>query len=205
MEGRGRICGRCCGDICHGLVLEQSVPRSGGNGELRVQGIGSILAIVGAVWAVTAQERASLKAIRVGMQLAEARQHRAVLAVSDAALHRVELVAAAISDAGDWRIKLAGAYARPIFDGFSGALNAIPVHLLPSRDAVNALLMLQQHLVFFATTTDELVAGPWQHQGLQRALVQYRDAHERSKAPEDQRALSKLLEQGDSNLKSNVL
>lgn len=169
-----------------------------------VQGIGSILAIVGAVWAVTAQERASLKAIRVGMELADARQHRAVLAVSEAALHRVELVVAAISDAGDWRVRLAGAYARTIFDGFSGALNAIPVHQLPSREAVNALLMLQQHLVFFATNADQLVDGPWKHKDLLPVLEQYREAYERSRDRGDQKVLFDLVEQANSSLKKNV-
>ncbi|WP_434642491.1 hypothetical protein [Achromobacter piechaudii] len=169
-----------------------------------VQGIGSILAIVGAVWAVTAQERASLKAIRVGMELADARQHRAVLAVSEAALHRVELVVAAISNASDWRVRLAGVYVRTIFDGFSAALNAIPVHQLPSRDAVNALLMLQQHLVFFATNADQLVDGPWKHQALQPVLEQYRENYERSRDLEDQKALLDLVEQANSSLKKNV-
>ncbi|OAE52965.1 hypothetical protein A7J67_18345 [Achromobacter xylosoxidans] len=169
-----------------------------------VQGIGSILAILGAVWAAMAQSRSSLEAVRVNLLLTEKRQQRAILAVAEASVARVDSVVAAVEIEQDWRSSLDKVYVRPILDGLVAALSAVPAHSLPTRDAVTAFLMLQQHLVFFANNVDELIAGPWKHGHLGPLLMELRAAFDRSQNPSDQKEMYARVNQANEAFKTNV-
>lgn len=184
------------------FLLDRAFPS--GNFANWVQGIGSILAIIGVVWATSAQTHASIDSVRKNLDWSAEMQRQAAMAVVEASKDRVDQVTAAIQSDNDWRYELAKVYARPILDGLSGALRAFPAHQLPTRNAVAAFLLLQQHLVFFADNTDALIAGPWNHPQLKPKLEQLRASFEVSQVEADREVMLRTVRAGVDGLKTNV-
>lgn len=175
-----------------------------GNFASWVQGIGSILAIVGAVWAVSAQSRAAIETVRKNLDWTEERQRRALLAIVDAAKDRVDKILAVVDQKGEWRGAMLTVYARSILEGLAGALQAFPAHNLPSARAVTAFLLLQQHVIFFTDNTDSLIEGVWRNPILKISLEQSRAAFEATRNPADQERMLELVRSGTDALVENV-
>ncbi len=184
------------------FFLDQWFPS--GNFANWVQGIGSILAIIGAVWAVSVQSRTALDSVRKNLDWTEERQQRAVMAVVDAAKDRVDRILNAINSGDDWQRALLSSYARPIIDGIIGALRGFPAHQLPNGAVVTAFLLLQQHLIFFADNVDELIAGPWKHPEIKDVLEQARHTWEASRKPEDREHMLSIVRVSNDALRQNV-
>ncbi|CKH76264.1 hypothetical protein [Achromobacter xylosoxidans] len=184
------------------FFLDQWFPS--GNFANWVQGIGSILAIIGAVWAVSVQSRTTLDSVRKNLDWTEERQQRAVMAVVDAAKDRVDRILNAINSGDDWQRALLSSYARPIIDGIIGALRGFPAHQLPNGAVVTAFLLLQQHLIFFADNVDELIAGPWKHPEIKDVLEQARHTWEASRKPEDREHMLSIVRVSNDALRQNV-
>lgn len=184
------------------FFLDRAFPT--GNLANWVQGIGSILAIIGVVWTTSAQTRASIESVRKNLDWSAEMQRRAAMAVVDAAKDRVEQITMAIQSEKGWQLNLSNVYVRPILDSLSGALRGFPAHQLPTSGAVAAFLLLQQHLIFIADNTDALIAGPWSHPYLKVNLQGFKESLELTKDPAEVQAMNRAFRASVDVLKSNV-
>lgn len=120
-----------------------------------IQAIGSIAAIAGAVFA--AREGANAAA-----RLKEVKQKRAVLAVVESFLDKVNEIAVVVAAPDDLvNLEFYETYAPSSLDGFLHTMDIVPVLELPTPVAMSAMLNLQRQARLFVSAADELGVGPW--------------------------------------------
>ncbi len=120
-----------------------------------VQAIGSIAAIAGAVYAAREGAKANAK-------LKEAKQHHAVLAITETFLEKVEdLVEAASASYLDSVAQFRAIYSPSSLDVFLRTIDAVPVLELPTPSAMAAMLRFQFHTQLFMSAADRLESGHW--------------------------------------------
>ena len=123
-----------------------------------VQAIGSILAVVGA-WL----------GIRYQLERSEQKRVEAILAVAEAGIERVELVAR-LMDEQDPQIALVRDFHQAMLDGILIAFKGVPVHELQSGRGVIAFMGLQDQLGFIGRAISACIAGPDEHPLYEKSL-----------------------------------
>ncbi|HBJ68942.1 hypothetical protein [Alcaligenes phenolicus] len=120
-----------------------------------VQAIGSIAAIAGAVFAAREGAKATAR-------LKEVRQKRAVLAVVESFLDKVNEIACVVAVHDEHvNLEFYETYSPSSLDGYLHTMDIIPVLELPTPAAMSAMLNLQRQARFFVSAADDLIAGPW--------------------------------------------
>jgi hypothetical protein len=140
--------------IAHSLASHY--PQDGGNNAAWFQGVGTMIAIVGAFVIGERQSRASLQAIADAQMLAERSRRNSIFAVAKAAYARSKHIESAFSGS-DIVSTLFRTYDQSIIDSIVGALSASPVHELGSDDAVISFLGLRDHFVFLGKAIERYV------------------------------------------------
>lgn len=170
-----------------------------------IQAIGSIAAIAGAVFAAREGAKATAR-------LKEVRQKRAVLAVVESFLDKVNEIAYVVAVPDDHvNLKFYETYSPSSLDRFLHTMDAVPVLELPTPVAISAMLNLQRQAKFFVSAADELGVGPWSPKmSTYEHLVKARDKYELCKkeyplgdpaTAEAQMELNNLVCASYSNLK----
>ncbi|WP_156545739.1 hypothetical protein [Cupriavidus sp. D384] len=156
-----------------------------------LQAIGSIGAILGAIWVVRYQGDLALRARR-----------QAFLAVAEAAKTRADDFAALL-EGKDARQSMTVHFHQSIIDGLVGALSAMPVHELNSRESVIAMLTIRDQVVFLGNSIRTLVDGAWKHPEMRPVLEEARDGHPGE--PKDLRPLGEMVREFERVLADNAL
>jgi hypothetical protein len=140
-----------------------------------LQAIGSIGAILGAVWIGNRQVRAALSA----EARASAGRRKSILAIAEAAYAHSEQFRRLLEEP-DQRASLSLNYHESIINGIVEALAGIPFHEVGSRDGVMAVLSLRDQLLFLKKSIEIFLAGPWKHPDIGPDLERYRLAGEKA-------------------------
>lgn len=120
-----------------------------------VQAIGSILAIAGAVYAAR-------EGVKATARLKEAKQNKAVLAIIETFIERVDDLAEAASAPYMEALPLFSTrYSPSSLDAYLRAIDAVPVLKLSTPSSMSAMLGFQFHSRLFLYTADAFHSGPW--------------------------------------------
>ncbi|APZ02709.1 hypothetical protein NX871_12975 [Burkholderia thailandensis] len=140
-----------------------------------LQAIGSIAAIVGALWVAERQAKGAIESIK--MQVARAAQDRrdSAVAIADAAWERAEMIRStmSIADVNAVRVELYKTYDRSIIDGLVRALQGIPMHEIGSSKGVSELLLLIDQFTFLARSIQVFFDGPMRDPEVGPNIEQY--------------------------------
>ncbi|UTM01726.1 hypothetical protein MID00_19945 [Alcaligenes sp. NLF5-7] len=129
--------------------------KEAGHAAAWVQAVGSIAAILGAIYA--ARESAKTSA-----RLKEERHRRGVLAIIDSFFVAVKNISGLISVPHQHvNPDFYASYSSASFNGFLRNLDIVPVLELPTPAAMSSMLGLQIESKLFVSAADALVAGPW--------------------------------------------
>lgn len=151
-----------------------------------VQAVGSIAAIVGAVWG-----------IRYQMERSERKRLESILAVAEAAIERVDLVGRLMSEP-DPRISLVREFDQSMLDGVLSAFAGVPVHEVQSGKGVIALMALRDQLGFLGRAIAVCIDGPDSNPPFERIL-------QKTLVSEGPDAWQELRVRFDGILKENVM
>ena len=118
-----------------------------------VQAVGSIVAIVGAVWATKIQTKVAIDAVLTQHKLEREERRKAAKAIVEAAMFRASDIRKQFTSAArvdEVQSLIRKSYDKTILDGLAHAMYGIPVHELGSSVAVTELLLLRDQFVFLA-------------------------------------------------------
>lgn len=141
-----------------------------------VQAIGSIAAIAGAVFAAREGAKATAR-------LKEVKQKRAVLAVVESFLEKVnEIDDVVVVPDEHVNFDFYRTYSPSSLDGFLRTMEIVHVLEMPTPAAMSAMLAIQRQARLFVSAADALEAGPWSptYFGYEK-LVRVRDQYESCK------------------------
>ncbi len=143
-----------------------------------VQAIGSILALVIAIWVSKAP-----------INHAAMVKRKTIFAIVEAAYTHARNIRNAIeaTDPQDWptgnNYLIYKVYNKVVIEGVVKALQGIPMHELGSSKGVLALLSLTDQMVFLGSAIEALLQGPSRHPGMAKAMEGIRsDDYERRQA-----------------------
>ncbi|WP_146230008.1 hypothetical protein [Paraburkholderia tropica] len=163
-----------------------------------IQAVGSIVAILGAYYVGERQSRAALASVERGHTLAEQAKRRAILAIGEAAFERAQKIENVLKGERP-RENMFLVYDKSIARSISGALSAIPLQDVGSREGVLAILDLRDQFVFLEQSMDAFLAGPWKHPELKLTLEEYKNGY-----PGYPNVLNDLLKTSFEALNKNV-
>lgn len=152
-----------------------------------VQAIGSIGAILGAVWVARHQQRVEM-----------VKRRDAIFAVATAAVLRTDEIAKHLENK-DPQSAMALHFHRSITDSVVSAMNSVPLHEIGMPNAILAFASMRDQIGFLAYSVEQLVAGPWRHEDLGKHLE--RAKYDFADEPETYR---ELIEQANRSLAHNV-
>lgn len=146
-----KTCSLIAGGFIVGLFVTaffKYLPSNSGEWASWVQAVGSIGAIVGAVWVASSQS-------------ADARREKqaAIFAVAHAAVEEARKIRSYLQ-ASDPEVELSTSYHKSILESYFGALSSCPVYELHSPKAVTALLMLRDQFLFLRNSVETCLVGP---------------------------------------------
>lgn len=152
-----------------------------------VQAIGSIGAILGAVWVAKHQQRVEMT-----------KRRDAIFAVATAAVLRTDEIAKHLEHK-DPQSAMALHFHRSITDSVISAMNSVPLHDIGTPNAILAFASMRDQIGFLTCSVEQLVAGPWRHEELGKHL-------ERAKRDfaDDPETFLELVRQANRNLANNV-
>lgn len=152
-----------------------------------VQAVGSIGAIVGAIWAVT-------------HQMGNARTDRvaAILAVAEAARDRAKEFSLAL-DAENPRLDLWSKFHPSVIASYVAALSAVQVHEIRSAAGIIAFLSLRDQFVFMGRAIEIFLEGPGQHEEMKKGLEDAQRAY-----PDNNQYLRDLYNESEKVLSDNA-
>lgn len=151
-----------------------------------VQAVGSVLAIVGTVWAVQFQSASALRD-----------RKEAILGVADAVQTWSKKIREMLSETRP-RSTLQTKFHDSVLKGLIGALGSIPIQDVGRGEAVVAFLDLRNQLAFLSKAIEEYAPSPWVDQEFVKTYEQMKD----SGATREQ--LAELLEIHESVLLGNI-
>lgn len=154
-----------------------------------VQAIGSVAAIIGAIWIATAQGRSARREKQI-----------AIFAVVHAAVVEARRIRKLLRT-DDPELELSAKYHHSIIDSYFGALSNCPVHELHSPAAVTAHLMLRDQFSFLRTAIEICIDGPSKHPNFKREHEELEDAY---MSPENRRQLQERIERQRKTLRGDV-
>lgn len=163
-----------------------------------IQAVGSIVAILGAYYVGERQGRTALASVERGHTLAERAKRRAILAIGEAAFERAKKIENVLKGEKP-RENMFLVYDKSIARSISGALSAIQLQDVGSREGVLAILDIRDQFVFLEQSMDVFLAGPWKHPELKLALEEYKNGY-----PDRPNLLSDLLKTSFGVLAANV-
>ncbi|RQY73100.1 hypothetical protein DF110_06010 [Burkholderia stagnalis] len=118
-----------------------------------VQAVGSVVAIMGAVWATKSQTKVAIDAVVTQHKLEREERRKAAKAIVEAAMLRASEIRKQFTSANradEVQTLIRKSYDKTILDGLVHAMYGIPVHELGSSVAVTELLLLRDQFVFLA-------------------------------------------------------
>ncbi|SAI62964.1 Uncharacterised protein [Bordetella trematum] len=131
-----------------------------------IQAVGSIVAIMGAVYA--AREGA-----RTSARMEDMRRQKGVLLVVGLLSDKADAMSKVVKLPGNsWKQEFDKIYAPNSLDGAVRALHSVPALDLPTADAIAALLELQRLFPFVILRADEVSRGPWSCNPDMRAVLE---------------------------------
>ncbi len=169
-----------------GMKLEADMGDAGKSLSGWVQAVGSIAAILGAVYVTRMQM----------VHVAKSRR-AAIVAIGEAAMTRVDEVEKLVSEKNP-RAALFARFPTWRLDRVISAFDAAPVHDIQSGDGVIAFLAIREHLVLLQKAVKECTDGPDSHPKFSDGLRALRDRYEND---EYQKQFAYLAE----TLKTNVM
>jgi hypothetical protein len=136
------------------------------------QAIGSIVAIFGAFQISERQTRNAFASVANAQALADEKKRKSILAIAEAANDRANSIDRIFSSEGI-RVNLSTAFHQSIIDSIIGALSAVPIHEIGSRDGVLALLDIRDQFVFLGKSIEIFLDGPDKHPDFQNNIKDY--------------------------------
>ncbi|WP_322880317.1 hypothetical protein [Pandoraea sputorum] len=155
-----------------GMNLEAEMGDAGKSLSSWVQAVGSIAAILGAVYVT-----------RMQMKHSDKNRRAAIVAIAEAAMRRVNEVYNLIWE-GDPRDVLSAEFPHWRLDRVVSAFDAAPVHELQSGKGVVAFLAMREHLVLLQQAVKESADGPGKHPNFAEDLRALLDQYEITKHDE---------------------
>ncbi|GJG94335.1 hypothetical protein [Cupriavidus pauculus] len=141
-------------------------PNDSGQWASWVQAIGSIAAILGAVWVVLHQIR-----------LAEKARLNAILAVAGAARDLATQFRTKLKNEEEGYELVARLHQPSVLGNYSGALASLQPHEIRSAVGIAAFLELRKEFNFMDRAIDEYLQGPEAHRTFSRALVDFKEEY----------------------------
>lgn len=119
-----------------------------------IQAIGSISAIVGALWINERQTKAALASVERAQLLVDSAKRKSFLAIAKTANEYAERIGKAISS-DEVKSRMHSSHNSTMANGITQALTRIPVHEIGSHEGVTALLYLLHNFSLLNQATEE--------------------------------------------------